>query len=143
MSRISGFSSPLLLGFEDIQLMLERISKAQGEGYPPYNIERLKDEGDAFKLRITVAVAGFKQEDLEIVLEGNELYISGKRKENDCQSEFLHKGIAMRAFRRIFVLAEGIEVTSADLKHGLLSIALERPIPNKIIQKINIRDHEG
>ena len=142
MTRLPSFSNPLLLGFEDIAHMLERISKLQGDGYPPYNIERLKDDGTAFRLRITVAVAGFTKDELDIALEGNELIISGKRQPCNSESEYLHKGIAMRQFRRTFVLAEGIEVISADLQNGLLSVDLERPIPQKIIQKINITTYE-
>lgn len=137
MTRISAFSSPLLLGFEEIERALERLSKAAGDGYPPYNIERLaRTEDRPELLRITLAVAGFAEADLDVSVEDNELIVRGKQQ--DAEREYLHRGIAARQFQRTFVLAEGIEVRGADLKDGLLSIDLARPETGRIAQRIAI-----
>jgi HSP20 family molecular chaperone IbpA len=122
MSRLSLFNSPLLLGFDHFERTLDRIAKTGTEGYPPYNIEQI---GDA-ALRITLAVAGFAIEDLEIQIEDNQLVVRGRQKD-DSERIYLHRGIAARQFQRSFVLAEGIEVTGASLDNGLLSIDLTRP----------------
>jgi HSP20 family molecular chaperone IbpA len=122
MSRLSLFNSPLLLGFDQFERTLDRISKAGSEGYPPYNIEQVSEDG----LRITLAVAGFALDDLEIQTEDNQLTIRGKQVEDESRV-FLHRGIAARHFQRSFVLAEGIEVIGASLDNGLLSIDLRRP----------------
>jgi HSP20 family molecular chaperone IbpA len=122
MSRLSLFNSPLLLGFDQFERTLDRISKAGAEGYPPYNIEQVSDDD----LRITLAVAGFGLDDLEIQIEDNQLTVRGKQTEDDSRV-YLHRGIAARQFQRSFVLAEGIEVTGASLDNGLLSIDLKRP----------------
>ena len=122
MSRLSLFNSPLLLGFDQFERTLDRISKAGTEGYPPYNIEQVSDDS----LRITLAVAGFGLDDLEIQIEDNQLTIRGKQVEDDSRV-YLHRGIAARQFQRSFVLAEGIEVMGAGLDNGLLSIDLKRP----------------
>lgn len=122
MSRLSLFNSPLLLGFDHFERTLDRISKASAEGYPPYNVEQLGEDD----LRITLAVAGFGLEDLEIQLEDNQLTVRGKQ-QDDPNRVFLYRGIAARQFQRSFVLAEGIEVTGANLDNGLLSIELRRP----------------
>jgi HSP20 family molecular chaperone IbpA len=138
MTRISAFSSPLLLGFEEIERALERLSKAAGDGYPPYNIERLARSGERPEtLRITLAVAGFGEGDLEVTVEENELIVRGKQREEQAK-EYLHRGIAARQFQKTFVLAEGIEVRSAELKDGLLSIDLVRPESGRIAQRIAI-----
>jgi HSP20 family molecular chaperone IbpA len=138
MTRMSAFSSPLLLGFEEIERALDRLSKAAGEGYPPYNIERLARTADrAETLRITLAVAGFATDELDVTVEENELVIRGKQKEEPTR-EYLHRGIAARQFQKTFVLAEGIEVTGADLKDGLLSIDLARPESERVAQRIVI-----
>lgn len=135
MTRMTPFSSPLLLGFDTIEKTLERVAK-NGDGYPPYNIERLRgDAGD--KLRITLAVAGFSEADLEVVVEDNELTVRG-RQADDAEREFLHRGIAARQFQRVFVLADGMKVAGAELKNGLLAIDLDRPEPEKLVRKINI-----
>lgn len=135
MSRMTPFSSPLLLGFDSIEKTLERIAK-NGDGYPPYNIERLSSaEGE--KLRITLAVAGFSDGDLDVSLEENQLVIRGRQAEEQ-DRDYLHRGIAARQFSRVFVLADGMRVTGADLKNGLLSIDLDRPEPERLIRKINI-----
>lgn len=137
MTRMTPFSSPLLLGFDTIEKTLERIAKS-GDGYPPYNIERIRCvDGDGDKLRITLAVAGFSEADLEITVEDNELFVRG-RQNDDSEREFLHRGIASRQFQRVFVLADGMKVSGADLKNGLLSIDLDRPEPERLIRKINI-----
>jgi HSP20 family molecular chaperone IbpA len=142
MSRVSLLSSPLLLGFEDMERLIDRVGKG-GDSYPPYNIERITGTsvnggaagGDA--LRITLALAGFRREQLEITLEDNQLVIRG-RQEDDKSRDFIHRGIAARQFSRTFVLADGIEVKSADLRDGLLSIDLVRREPDRRVRKIVI-----
>jgi len=116
---------------------LERLAKF-GDPYPPYNIERLRgNEGNTEKLRITLAVAGFAESDLEVTIEENQLVVRG-RQNDDTEREFLHRGIAARQFQRTFVLADGMRVTSADLKNGLLSVELDRPESERLVRKINI-----
>ena len=138
MSRLAGFSSPLLLGFDEIERVLDRVAKSANDGYPPYNIERFRSEkGEVGKLRITLAVAGFAESDLEIEIEKNQLTIRG-RQQDDPDRDYLHRGIAARQFQRSFILAEGIEVTNATLENGLLSIDLNRNEPESIVRKINI-----
>jgi HSP20 family molecular chaperone IbpA len=122
MSRLSLFNSPLLLGFDHFERTLDRISKTGSEGYPPYNIEQIGDDS----LRITLAVAGFGLDDLEIQIEDNQLVIRGRQTDDESRI-YLHRGIAARQFQRSFVLAEGIEVMGASLDNGLLSIELRRP----------------
>ena len=137
MSRMTPFSSPLLLGFDAVEKTIERIAK-NGDSYPPYNIERLRGgEGSAEKLRITLAVAGFCDSDLEVLTEENQLLVRG-RQNDDTDREFLHRGIAARQFQRTFVLADGMRVAGAELKNGLLAIDLERPEPERLVRKINI-----
>jgi len=138
MTRFSAFSSPLLLGFDEIERALERVSKGAGDGYPPYNIERIAAVGgQSERLRITLAVAGFADEDLEVTIEDNELIVRGRQKD-EAPREYLHRGIAARQFQKTFVLAEGIEVTGAELKDGLLSIDLARPESGRIARRIAI-----
>ncbi|EKF44402.1 Hsp20 family protein [Nitratireductor indicus] len=137
MTRMTPFSNPLLLGFDSMEKTLERIAKS-GDGYPPYNIERIRaEDGRGEKLRITLAVAGFGAEDLDVTTEENQLIIRGRQSEEG-EREFLHRGIAARQFQRMFVLAEGMRVLGADLKNGLLSVDLDRPEPERMVQKINI-----
>jgi HSP20 family molecular chaperone IbpA len=137
MSRMTPFSSPLLLGFDAMEKTLERLAKT-GDSYPPYNIERIAAaEGAGEKLRITLAVAGFCDEDLEITTEENQLVVRG-RQNDEIEREYLHRGIAARQFQRCFVLADGMRVTAAELKNGLLSIDLDRPEPQRLVRKINI-----
>ncbi len=137
MSRMTPFSSPLLLGFDTMEKTLERLSKS-GDSYPPYNIERLRGaDGGAETLRITLAVAGFCDDDLDVTTEENQLVVRG-RQTDDAQREYLHRGIAARQFQRTFVLAEGMRVIAAELKNGLLSIDLDRPTPERLVRKINI-----
>jgi len=142
MSRVSLLSSPLLLGFEEMERLIDRVGKS-GDCYPPYNIERIAANAgngsgaNVEALRITLALAGFRREQLEITLEDNQLVIRG-RQEDDKSREFIHRGIAARQFSRTFVLADGIEVKSADLRDGLLSIDLVRREPDRRVRKIAI-----
>ncbi len=142
MTRLAGFSSPFLLGFDEIERALDRVSKAANDGYPPYNIERIErdtPEGDV--LRITLAVAGFTREQLDVSVEENQLVIRGRQIE-DKSRLYLHRGIAARQFQRTFVLAEGIEILGADLKNGLLSIDLVRPPLERVVRRIEINAEE-
>lgn len=132
-TRLSLFNSPLLLGFDQFERTLDRIAKNSAEGYPPYNIEQIGDEG----LRITLAVAGFTSEDLSVQIEDNQLVIRG-RQTDDRSRIYLHRGIAARQFQRSFVLAEGIEVVGASLDNGLLNIDLKRPMPEPKVRTIKI-----
>lgn len=134
MTRVSLFSSPLLLGFDHVERMIERAAKAGSEGYPPYNIEQIGEDG----LRITLAVAGFAAGDLTILLEDKQLVIRGKQVD-DRERVYLHRGIAARQFQRSFVLADGIEVIGAELGNGLLHVDLRRPKPEAQVRNIAIR----
>ena len=133
---MSVFNSPFLLGFEQFERTIDRISKLSTETYPPYNIEQISSN----LLRITIAVAGFEKDDLEINLEGNQLQIKGFKKEENDDRIFLHRGIATRQFQRNFVLAEGIEVEGASMENGLLSVDLSQPINSEESKKIEIKD---
>jgi HSP20 family molecular chaperone IbpA len=128
------FTSPLFLGFDHLEQILERASKNAPDGYPPYNIEQTSHTG----LRITLAVAGFTMNDLQITLEDNQLVIRGRQSDDGQDRVFLHRGIAARQFQRAFVLAEGIEVKSAWLDNGLLHIDLARPQPESRVKTIHI-----
>ena len=142
MTRISPLSSPFLLGFDDIERALTRVSKSANDGYPPYNIERLpKTEQEPERLRITLAVAGFTQEQLDVSVEENQLIIRG-RQIDDQERFYLHRGIAARQFQRSFLLVEGMQVLGADLSNGLLSVDLIRPEPDRVIRKINILNRD-
>jgi len=137
MSRMTPFSSPLLLGFDAMEKTLERLAKS-GDSYPPYNIERIRrTEDNGETLRITLAVAGFCEDNLEVTTEENQLVVRG-RQNDDTEREYLHRGIAARQFQRTFVLADGMRVIGAELKNGLLSIDLDRPEPERFVRKINI-----
>jgi HSP20 family molecular chaperone IbpA len=139
MSRVSVFSSPHLLGFDEVERLLDRVAKTPGDGYPPYNIERLPPlAGKTDRLRITLAVAGFSNAELDVTLEENQLTIRGRQSEGG-ERDFLHRGIAARQFQRSFVLAEGMDVKSAELENGLLAIDLERPEPVRVIRRIEIK----
>jgi HSP20 family molecular chaperone IbpA len=141
MPRVPSLSSPFLLGFDEIERALDRVAKA-ADGYPPYNIERIaRDERRPEQLRITLAVAGFARDELEVTIEERQLVIRGRQ--NDEQTrQYLHRGIAARQFQRTFVLADGMEVLGADLKNGLLSIDLARPEPERVVKTIAITNHE-
>ena len=138
MTRNVYFNSPFLLGFEHLERLLERTAKAAGDGYPPYNIEQSGDDS----LRITLAVAGFSADELCVTVEDRQLVIKGKQTESTDRT-FLHRGIAARQFQRAFVLAEGIEVTGADLRNGLLTVALTRPKAESVVRNVEIRSGDN
>jgi hypothetical protein len=153
---MSQLSSPLFLGFEEMERLIDRVGKG-GDGYPPYTIERVPAESDGSGqgngqgtvdnaqgelLRITLAVAGFKRQQIEITVEENQLVIRG-RQEDDKSRQYIHRGIATRQFSRTFVLADGIEVKSADLSDGLLSIDLVRRQPERSVRRIEIGRSRG
>lgn len=139
MTRVSLFNSPLLLGFDHFERVLDRISKTSAEGYPPYNIEQIGETG----LRITLAVAGFSMADLSVSIEDNQLIIRGSQGEEESSRVFLHRGIAARQFQRSFVLAEGIEVRGAAVDNGLLHIDLQRSPPECRVRSIKIEQATG
>ncbi|WP_259782005.1 Hsp20 family protein [Aestuariispira ectoiniformans] len=135
MSRITMFDSPLFLGFEHFERTLDRIAKTSAEGYPPYNIEQIGED----RLRITLAVAGFSEEELTVQRDGNQLVVAGRRLDRkDDERIFLHRGIASRQFQRSFLLAEGIDIESASLENGLLNVDLRQPLPQSRVQTIKI-----
>jgi HSP20 family molecular chaperone IbpA len=135
MSRVSLFNSPLLLGFDQFERALDRVSKAAADGYPPYNVEQV----GADALRITLAVAGFSMDDLTVQIEDNQLVVRGKQTD-DKDRVYLHRGIAARQFQRSFVLADGIEVAGAWLDSGLLNIDLIRRSVEGRVRSVEIRD---
>ncbi|HWL05199.1 MAG TPA: Hsp20 family protein [Xanthobacteraceae bacterium] len=142
MSRVPSLSSPFLLGFDEIERALDRVVKG-ADGYPPYNIERLpREPSRPERLRITLAVAGFTREQLDVTVEESQLVIRG-RQQDDKTRHYLHRGIAARQFQRTFVLADGMEVLGADLKNGLLSIDLARPEAERAVRTISIIDRDG
>jgi len=136
MNRMSIFNSPFLLGFDQFERTIDRISKLSSDTYPPYNIEQISQNS----LRITIAVAGFKKNELDVSLEGNQLQIRGNKKEDEIERIFIHRGIATRQFQRNFVLADGIEVKEASMDDGLLFVDLTQPINNDQSVKIEIKD---
>ncbi len=141
MTRNTAFPSPFFVGFDEIERLLEQTARSTPDGYPPYNVEKQpRADGDdtAEKLCITLAVAGFSPDELELTLEDRELVVQGRQIDEPAR-EFLHRGIAARQFRRIFVLADGMNVVSASLDNGLLAINLERPEPRRVVRKIEIR----
>ena len=137
--KLTLFDSPLFLGFDEIEKTFDRLRKSGAEGYPPYNIEQIGDSG----LRITLAVAGFTMDDLDVEIENNQLTIRGKHSEDEGERIFLHRGIAARQFQRSFVLADGIEARGASLDNGLLHIELERVVPESEARKIEIKNGAG
>jgi HSP20 family molecular chaperone IbpA len=134
MNKATYFNSPFLLGFEHLDRLLERTAKAAGDGYPPYNIEQSGDDS----LRITLAVAGFAPDELNVTVEDRQLVIKGRQNEQ-ADRTFLHRGIAARQFQRSFVLAEGIEVTGAELCNGLLTVEMTRPKAEPTVRTVEIR----
>lgn len=141
MSRLPSLSSPFLLGFDEIERALDRVAKA-ADGYPPYNIERIeREQGSPERLRITVAVAGFTRDQLDVSVEERQLVIRG-RQQDDKSRQYIHRGIAARQFQRTFVLADGIEVLGADLQNGLLSIDLARPDAARVARSIAINQRD-
>lgn len=140
MTRVLQFNSPFLLGFDELERLLDRAAKAS-DGYPPYNVEQLRAEkGDA--LRITLAVAGFSREELSVTVENNQLVIRGRQEEDGART-YLHRGIAARQFQRSFVLADGMEASAARLENGLLTIDLLRPEPEQKLRRIEISEANG
>jgi HSP20 family molecular chaperone IbpA len=138
MSRLALFNSPLLLGFDQFERALDRVSKATADGYPPYNVEQIGEEA----LRLTLAVAGFRPDELSVQLEDNQLVIRGKQAE-ETGRVYLHRGIAARQFQRSFVLADGIEVVGATLDNGLLNIDLRRRVTEGSVRAIEIKTATG
>ena len=134
MTRMTFASHPFLLGFEELDRLVERTTKSGNEGYPPYNIEQVSETA----YRITVAVAGFSEDDLTITLEDNQLGIQGRQPEEREPRTYLHRGIAGRQFQRSFVLADGVEVSAARLENGLLHVDLTRKQPESVVQTIKI-----
>ncbi len=134
MTKLTLGSHPYLLGFEQLERLMERTAKSGNEGYPPFNIEQTSDTG----YRITLAVAGFREEDLSITVEDSQLVIRGRNSDEDDERVFLHRGIAARQFQRSFVLADGVEVAGATMEHGLLHVDLKRSVPETVVQTIKI-----
>ena len=134
MSRVSVLNSPFLLGFDRFERTLERVASASADAYPPYNIEAVGEE----RLRITLAVAGFTSDDLDVTIEDNQLTVRGKQQDENSRV-YLHRGIAARQFQRSFLLAEGIEVKDALLNDGLLNIELRRPLPERNVRSVEIK----
>jgi HSP20 family molecular chaperone IbpA len=134
MTKVTFASHPHLLGFEQLDRLLERSAKSATEGYPPYNIEQRSENA----YRITLAVAGFSESELEILVENHQLLIRGRQTDDTSGRVFLHRGIAARQFQRSFVLADGVEVTGASLENGLLHVDLARLAPRNRVQTIRI-----
>ena len=134
MSKLTLGSHPYLLGFEQLERLVERTAKTAAEGYPPFNIEAVAENA----YRITLAVAGFEESDLAITVEDRQLVIRGRQGDDDTGRVFLHRGIAARAFQRSFVLAEGVEVAGASMENGLLHLDLHRFVPDAVVQTIKI-----
>ena len=139
MPRLTGFNSPLMLGFDHFERLLDQASKISAEGYPPYNIEQTGEHS----LRITLAVAGFTLDDLSVTIEDNQLVVRGRNNEDDSDRIYLHRGIAARQFQRSFVLAEGIEVKGSTIDNGLLHVDLEREVQEPEVRTIKIEKPTG
>lgn len=135
MTKLTLGSYPHMLGFEQLERLLERTAKTGNEGYPPFNIEQTSD----FSYRITLAVAGFAEEDLSITIEDRQLVIRGRQSDDSEDRVFLHRGIAARQFQRSFVLADGVEVGEAVIENGLLHVDLTRAMPETVVQTIQIK----
>lgn len=134
MTKLNFGGHPFLLGFEQLERLVERTAKTAAEGYPPFNIEAVAENA----YRITLAVAGFREDDIVITVEDRQLVIRGRQAEDAAERVFLHRGIASRAFQRSFVLAEGVEVAGATMEHGLLHVDLRREVPQAVVQTIPI-----
>lgn len=135
MTKLTLGTHPQLLGFDQLERLLERTSKSGNEGYPPYNIEQTSENS----YRITLAVAGFGEDDLAITVEDRQLVIRGRQQDDSAGRVYLHRGIAARQFQRSFVLADGVEVGEASMENGLLHVDLTRAVPETIVQKISIK----
>ena len=134
MTKLSFGAHPYLLGFEQLERLVERTAKSGAEGYPPFNIEAVAENA----YRITLAVAGFREEDLSITVEDRQLVVRGRQADDLGERVFLHRGIASRAFQRSFVLADGVEVAGAAMENGLLHVDLRRHVPETVVQTIRI-----
>jgi len=135
--RVSIFDSPFLLGFDEFERMVDRVSRNASDSYPPYNIEQIGDD----KLCISIAVAGFTMDDLSVQMEQNQLVVRGRRQtEEEDDRIYLHRGIATRQFQRAFMLSDDIEVKGAHMDNGLLHIELKRLIPETMVRTIQIED---
>ena len=134
MSKLMLGAHPFLLGFEQLEQLVERTAKTGNDGYPPYNIEQTSENS----YRITLAVAGFAEDDLSITVEDKQLVIRGRQSDDSDGRLFMHRGIAARQFQKSFVLADGVDVGEAQMEHGLLHVDLTRAVPDKIIQTIKI-----
>lgn len=135
MTKLTFGAHPFLLGFDQLERLVERTAKSGTDGYPPFNIEQTGESG----FRITLAVAGFRESDLSITVEDRQLVVRGRQSDDAAADRvFLHRGIAARAFQRSFVLAEGVEVAGATLENGLLHVDLKRTVPDPVVQTIRI-----
>jgi HSP20 family molecular chaperone IbpA len=138
MVRVTALGAPFLLGFDEVERALEKAAKSGSDGFPPYNIERVAaQDNQPERLRITLAVAGFSREDIEVTQEESQLWIRGRQRE-DKSRDYIHRGIAGRQFQRNFLLAEGMQVLGAELANGLLAIDVVRPQPERMVKKISI-----
>ena len=135
MTKLALGTHPFLLGFEQLERLVERTAKSGNDGYPPYNIEQTSDHS----YRITLAVAGFAEADLSITVEDSSLVVRGRQSDDGNDRVYLHRGIAARQFQRSFVLADGVDVGEAIMENGLLHIDLQRAVPERVVQTINIR----
>ncbi|EYD77589.1 Small heat shock protein [Rubellimicrobium mesophilum DSM 19309] len=135
MTKLTLGTHPYLLGFEQLERLVERTAKTGNDGYPPYNIEQTSDRS----YRITLAVAGFREEDLSITVEDRQLVIRGRQSDDGQDRVFLHRGIAARQFQRSFVLAEGVDVGEAVMENGLLHVDLTRHVPETVVQTVRIK----
>lgn len=135
MTKLTLGTHPYLLGFEQLERLVERTAKTGNDGYPPYNIEQTSENS----YRITLAVAGFREEDLAITVEDRQLVIRGRQADDGQDRVFLHRGIAARQFQRSFVLAEGVDVGEAVMENGLLHVDLTRHVPETVVQTVRIK----
>lgn len=140
MSRLSLFTAPFVLGFDNVEARIDRMAKS-ADGYPPYNIERTSGEDGTESYKIAIAVAGFAADELEIIVEDNQLVVRGKHLDQP-GGDYLHRGIATRQFQRAFLLADGMQVGAAALKDGLLVIPVNRPQVEKTVRRIDIHASE-
>ncbi|NNK77849.1 MAG: Hsp20 family protein [Litoreibacter sp.] len=136
MTKLAFGAHPFLLGFDQLERLVERTAKAGNDGYPPFNIE----QSDEHEFRITLAVAGFSEDDLSITVEDRQLVIRGKQPEDDGKKIYLHRGIAGRQFQKAFVLADGVDVAGANMENGLLHVDLRRALPETVVQTIKINN---
>ncbi|MEL7211678.1 MAG: Hsp20 family protein [Pseudomonadota bacterium] len=135
MTKLTLSTHPFLLGFDELERLVERTAKSGNDGYPPYNIEQTSETS----FRITLAVAGFGEDDLSITLEDRQLVVRGRQSEDTQGRVFLHRGIAARQFQRAFVLAEGVEIAEASMENGLLHVDLNRSVPESVVHQIKIK----